>query len=163
MDAKLQLTKQFCELIDEGSQTLATLCRLSEDEKQAIEKLDGEALQQCVKHKQQQLEALAENTLQRNQTLVELGFSADEHGLQQLKSSLPAAIRQTLEKRWLRLSQNLQQAAELNQRNEQIVQRSQHSLGRLLNILQGQTAKTTIYNEAGHKGNYSAQNTLGKA
>ncbi|MEH6470269.1 MAG: flagellar protein FlgN [Halopseudomonas sp.] len=163
MDAKIKLVKSFCELTDKGNQTLATLCRLSEQEKLAIEKLDASSLQSCVTQKQEQLELLAENTLQRNQALVELGFSADEQGLQQLLSDLPAAIAKQVSSRWDSLTLQLKQAAELNHRNEQIVQRSQKNLSRLVSILQGQSPKTSIYNEAGHKGNYSAQNTLGKA
>tara|TARA_R110001583_G_C5480852_1_gene393776 strand:+ start:137 stop:628 length:492 start_codon:yes stop_codon:yes gene_type:complete len=163
MDAKLIQVKLFCELIDKGSQTLATLCRLSDEEKNAVVQLDASALQNCVAQKQEQLELLAENTLQRNQTLVELGFSADEAGFSQLLESLTPAIAQQVSGRWRTLTMELKKASELNQRNEQIVNRSQQNLSRLLSILQGQTAKTSIYNEAGHKGNYSAQNTLGKA
>lgn len=163
MKTNLPLVKHFCELIDKGSQTLATLCDLSEQEKSAIETLDANVLQNCVVQKQKNLELLADNTLQRNQTLVELGFSADEQGLQLLQDSLSNTIAKEVTKRWDTLTEQLQQAASLNQRNEQIVQRSQGNLTRLLSILQGQSPKTTIYNEAGHKGNYSGQNTLGKA
>ncbi len=163
MNANLPLVKHFCELITKGSQTLATLCDLSDQEKVAIETLDASNLQNCVAQKQQNLELLADNTLQRNQTLVELGFSADPQGLQQLQQSLPPVIAKEVIKRWEILTEQLQQAASLNQRNEQIVQRSQGNLTRLLSILQGQSPKTTIYDEAGHKGNYSGQNTLGKA
>jgi flagella synthesis protein FlgN len=163
MDTNIQSVKHFCELIDEGNQILVTLCRLSEEEKLAIAKLDAKALQLCVNQKQEQLEQLAENTLQRNQTLVELGLSADEQGINQLLKQLSPAISKQVSSRWSALTTQLKLAASLNQRNEQIVNRSQKNLSRLVSILQGQTAKTTIYNEAGHKGNYSAQNTLGKA
>ncbi len=163
MDANIKFVKRFCELVDEGSQILATLCRLSDAEKTAIAQLDPSALQDSVTQKQQQLERLAENTLQRNQTLVELGFSADEQGLKLLLAGLSPAIAEQVSSRWNTLTTQLKQASELNQRNEQIVHRSQKNLSRLVSILQGQSPKTTIYNEAGHKGNYSAQNTLGKA
>ena len=84
-------------------------------------------------------------------------------GLEQLQASLPPAIAQQVEKRWQKLANLLDQAASLNQRNEQIVMRSQQNLGHLVSILQGHSGRSTIYNDAGHKGNYSAQNTLGKA
>ncbi|RDE22381.1 flagellar protein FlgN [Motiliproteus coralliicola] len=163
MKEKILLTRQFCELIDKGSQILAALCRLSEQEKTAIEQIDATALQSCVTEKQKQLELLAENTLQRNEALVGLGFSADDKGLEQLQASLPPAIANQVDSRWQRLRQSLEKAAELNQRNEQIVQRSQHNLGHLISILQGHSGRSTIYNDAGYKGNYSAQNRLGKA
>ena len=163
METNVLIVKRFCELIDEGSQTLVTLCRLSEDEKHAIAQLDASALQSCVNQKQEQLEQLAENTLLRNEILIELGFSADEQGLNKLLTGLTPAISKQVSSRWSALTKQLKLAAELNQRNEQIVNRSQKNLSRLVSILQGQSAKTTIYNEAGHKGNYSAQNTLGKA
>ncbi len=163
MNSKLPLVKNFCELIDKGSQTLATLCDLSEQEKQAIETINASELQSCVKQKQQQLELLADNTLQRNQILVALGFSTDMQGLQGLQDSLPPAIAKQVIKRWNLLSEQLQKAADLNHRNEQIVQRSQRNLSNLLSIMQGQSPKNTLYDDAGHKGNYSGQNTLGKA
>ncbi|MFT5722691.1 MAG: flagella synthesis protein FlgN [Motiliproteus sp.] len=163
MDADIKIVKHFCELIDEGNQILVALCGLNEEEKNAIAQLEASALQRCVKQKQHQLERLAENTLQRNQTLIELGFSADEQGLNLLLTTLSPAISKQVSSRWSALTEQLKRAAELNLRNEQIVNRSQKNLSRLLSILQGQSPKTTIYNEAGHKGNYSAQNTLGKA
>lgn len=163
MNSNLPLVKRFCDLIDKGSQILATLCDLSDQEKNAIEKIDPTLLQNCVNQKQQNLELLAENTLLRNEALVELGFSADTQGLEQLQQSLSPGIAKEISKRWENLTIQLQQAAKLNQRNEQIVKRSQGNVSQLLSILQGQTPKTTIYDEAGHKGNYSGQNTLGKA
>ncbi|MEH6651584.1 MAG: flagellar protein FlgN [Motiliproteus sp.] len=163
MKANLPLVKRFCDLIDEGSQILATLCDLSDQEKNAIEKVDPALLQNCVSQKQKNLELLAENTLQRNEALIELGFSADAQGLEQLQQSLSPGITKEISKRWENLSSQLRQAAKLNQRNEQIVKRSQGNISQLLSILQGQSPKTTIYDEAGHKGNYSGQNKLGKA
>lgn len=163
MQTDIVLTKRFCDLTDEGSQILATLCRLSDEEKQAIEQLDPEALQQCISQKQLHLELLADNTLKRNETLVELGFSADQQGVEELKHSLPEAISRQIAKHWQQLVEQLKQAQKLNERNEQIVQRNQQNLGNLLRILQGQDSKQTLYNDSGSKGNYSAQNTLGKA
>ena len=163
MSTNLPLVKRFCDLIDKGSLILATLCDLSDQEKKAIEIIDPSLLQNCVNQKQQNLEQLAENTLQRNETLIELGFSADTQGLEQLQLSLSPGVAKEISKRWSNLSSQLRQAAKLNQRNEQIVKRSQGNITQLLSILQGQSPKTTIYDEAGHKGNYSGQNTLGKA
>ncbi|MFT6916890.1 MAG: flagella synthesis protein FlgN [Motiliproteus sp.] len=163
MDADIKIVKLFCELIDEGNQILVALCDLNEEEKNAIAQLEATVLQNCVQQKQHQLERLAENTLQRNQTLIELGCSADEQGLNLLLTELSPAISKQVSSRWSALTEQLKRASELNLRNEQIVNRSQKNLSRLVSILQGQSPQTTIYNEAGHKGNYSAQNTLGKA
>ena len=149
-------------LIEKGSELLATLCHLSDQEKNAIEQQSADQLQRVVADKRLALQALAENTDQRNQILREAGCSCDQLGIEQFFTSLPPSQTEPLRSAWGRMSATLQRAAELNRRNEQIVSRSQKNLEQLLAILRGQTAKTTIYDQAGLK-NYSARSTLGKA
>jgi len=155
-------TSTFVALIEKGSELLATLCRLSEQEKIAIEQQSADALQAVVTEKRLALQALAENTDERNQFLRDNGFSCDQEGIERLITSLPANQSRVVDAVWQTLAERLQQAVSLNQRNEQIVSRSQKNLTQLLAILRGQSAKTTLYDQAGLK-NYSARSTLGKA
>lgn len=155
-------TSTFLALIEKGSEHLATLCRLSDLEKQAIERQSADELQSVVMDKRQALQALAENTDERNQLLQQAGFSCDQNGIATWFDSLPASQSQPLRQAWQQLTDNLQHAAELNRRNEQIVSRNQKNLEQLLSILRGHNTKTTIYDQAGLK-NYSARSTLGKA
>lgn len=157
-----QSSSAFLALVSEGSELLATLCRLSDAEKSAIEKMAASDLQHVVTAKQESLQALAVNTDARNQFLRQQGFSCDQQGVDQLIASLPAPAGQQLQSAWRTLTDNLQRAADLNKRNEQIVKRNQQSLEQLLSILRGQSGKTTLYDQAGLK-NYSARGTLGKA
>ncbi|WP_210395778.1 flagella synthesis protein FlgN [Motiliproteus sediminis] len=157
-----QTPSAFMALVSEGSELLATLCRLSDAEKSAIEKMAAADLQHVVTAKQQSLQALAANTDARNQFLRQQGLSCDQQGVDQLIASLPTTQGQQLQNAWNKLTETLRRAAELNQRNEQIVKRNQQSLEQLLSILRGQSGKTTLYDQAGLK-NYSARGTLGKA
>ncbi len=155
--------QQFLQLVTQGCEQLAALGEVCEQERQAIEARSAEQLQAVVKQKQQQLEQIAVNIRARNQLLNTQGHNADDAGLKAFLASLPEDQTQPLQKAWQTLSEQLQTTADLNQRNERIVSRSQKNLSQLLGILQGHSAKTTLYNQTGAKGNYSAQNTLGKA
>lgn len=163
MQASSKQAQQFFELIKEGCQQLAALCQLCETEKSAIESHDLEAFKTLLLEKQQQLELIGQNIEQRNQVLESLGFAADEQGLQNFISSLPEQQAKLIREHWSKLEAQLAQSIELNQRNELIVKRGQKNVSQLLALMQGHSPKTTLYDQKGSAGNYSAQNRLGKA
>ena len=156
-------SRQFYQLIDEGSKQLAALCALCDKERDAIESNQVEQLQTVIKDKQTLLLQIAENIDARNTILNAQGHAADEQGFNAFLEALPKEQSKAINTAWGKLAEQLKTSAALNERNEKIVLRSQKNMDRLMNILQGHTAKTTLYNQTGGKGNYSAQNTLGKA
>ncbi|OMH29996.1 flagella synthesis protein FlgN [Motiliproteus sp. MSK22-1] len=156
-------SKQFFQLVNEGCKQLSALCNLCEHEKEAIESHSVEQLQSTIKKKQTLLLKIAENIDARNQLLNAQGHTADEDGFNSFLETLPKDQAKAISNAWNKLAELLKNCASLNERNEKIVMRSRKSMDRLLNILQGHTTKTTLYNQTGAKGNYSAQNTLGKA
>ncbi|MCW8884660.1 MAG: flagellar protein FlgN [Motiliproteus sp.] len=156
-------SQQLYQLISKGNQQLVALCDLCERERAAIEAHSAEQLKAVVNDKKTVLLQITENISQRNQILADGGFSADETGFNGFTSSLNKPEAVAIQKAWSKLAEQLKQVAKLNERNEKIVQRSQKNMAQLLGILQGHSTKTTLYNQAGSKGNYSAQNRLGKA
>ncbi len=156
-------SQQFYKLTTQCCQQLAALCRLCDQERAAIESHSVEQLQDTVKEKQALLVQIAGNIDARNQLLNAQGHNADEQGFNAWLAGLPAEESRAIENAWAKLAAQLQESAELNARNEKIVRRSQKNMEQLLSILQGHTARTTLYNQTGSSGNYSAQNTLGKA
>lgn len=156
-------SQRFFELTKEGCQQLAALCDFCESEKSAIENHNVDDFKAVLLQKQSQLELISDNIKQRNELLTSLGFSADESGLNGFIESLPAPQAKVIRTSWEKLEQQLKQSIELNQRNELIVKRGQNNLSQLMTILQGHSPKTSLYDEKGGSGNYSAQNRLGKA
>lgn len=155
--------QQFFKFIKEGCQQLAALCDLCEQEKSVIEKHNLDDFKETLLLKQQQLELIAKNIDQRNNILQESGFSSDEEGFNGFIKTLPSPQAALIQEHWQQLEQSLTKSIELNQRNELIVKRGEKNVSQLLALMQGHSAKTTLYNQKGSAGNYSAQNRLGKA
>lgn len=152
----------FHQLLTEGSDLIATLCRLCEEEKSAIEQQSATRLQVLVDEKENVLEALAANTRARNRYLEEAGLSADAQGMATFLDQAPETGRRALNEAWQTLVSRLEEVSRLNSRNEQIVQRNQKHLQQLLSLLQGQSERTRLYDPSGLK-NYQARGSLGKA
>ncbi|WP_207062396.1 flagella synthesis protein FlgN [Motiliproteus sp. SC1-56] len=159
----ISVSQQFYHLIQKGTQQLGALCSLCDEEKAAIEAHSAEELISIIERKRALLADFADNVNARNQMLAEQGLSPDPKGVSSLLERLAGGERKAVADAWSRLEQALKEAARLNERNEQIVLRSQKNLDQLLRIIRGQDVRTSLYNDAGIKGNYSAQNTLGKA
>lgn len=155
--------QQFYELTKEGYQQLVALCTLCDEEKLAIEQHNIENFKDLLAKKQQLLVDIGHNIESRNNILTDTGLTADEQGLNSFFDSLPSQQAKVMKQNWEKLEQQLAKSAELNQRNELIVKRGQKNVSQLLALIQGHTTKTTLYNQKGSAGNYSAQNRLGKA
>lgn len=162
-EANSASAQNFFRLIKEGCQQLAALCDLCEQEKLSIENHNLDDFKTTLLLKQQQLELIAQNIDQRNTILQERGFSLDDEGFQGFISTLPSPQAKLIQEHWDQLEQSLTKSIKLNQRNELIVKRGEKNVSQLLSLMQGHTAKTTLYNQKGSAGNYSAQNRLGKA
>ncbi len=163
MQADNTSAQTFFKLVKEGCQQLVALCDLCEQEKQTIEQHDIEEFKATLQNKQRQLEEIAKNIDERNNLLKEHGFSNDQDGFNQFIASLPTAQSDLIMQHWQQLEELLKKSIELNQRNELIVKRGEKNVSHLLSLMQGHSAKTTLYNQKGSAGNYSAQNRLGKA
>lgn len=155
--------QQLFKLIKEGCQQLVTLCDLCDQEKAAIETHNLDDFKATLLLKHQQLELIGKNIDLRNTVLKESGFSSDEQGFNGFINTLPPPQASLIKEHWQKLEDSLTKSIELNQRNELIVKRGEKNVSQLLALMQGHSAKTTLYNQKGSAGNYSAQNRLGKA
>lgn len=154
---------QLNALTRQGIGFLTTLNQLLDAEFSALQERDIEQLQALVQQKTEALQQLEANNQQRNQLFVNAGISPNKDGLQQFTQQLPAAHADQFRELWSELEQILKTVNEKNQRNELVITRNNRNLEQLLSILRGQNQKNTLYNQSGDKGNYSAQNRLGKA
>ncbi|WP_372598401.1 flagella synthesis protein FlgN [Amphritea sp.] len=154
---------QINALTTQGITFLTTLSELLDAEYQALQQRSIEQLQELVGQKTDTLQQLEENNQARNQLFISAGITPDKPGLQDYKARLNETEAASFTSLWSELEQVLRQVNEKNKRNEIIITRNSRNLEQLMSIIRGQNQKNTLYNQSGGKGNYSAQNSLGKA
>ncbi|WP_290705591.1 flagella synthesis protein FlgN [Amphritea sp.] len=150
-------------LTSQGVVFLGTLKNLLDQEYQALQQRNLEQLQALVEQKTEALQQLEENNQTRNQLFISAGITPDKAGLQAFKAELNETDAIAFSTLWNELEKVLLQVNDKNKRNELIITRNSRNLEQLLSILRGQNQKNTLYDQSGEKGNYSAQNSLGKA
>jgi flagella synthesis protein FlgN len=150
-------------LTSQGVVFLGTLNNLLDQEYQALQQRNLEQLQALVEQKTEALQQLEENNQTRNQLFISAGITPDKAGLQAFKAELNETDAIAFSTLWNELEKVLLQVNDKNKRNELIITRNSRNLEQLLSILRGQNQKNTLYDQSGEKGNYSAQNSLGKA
>ena len=150
-------------LTSQGVVFLGTLNNLLDQEYQALQQRNLEQLQALVEQKTEALQQLEENNQTRNQLFISAGITPDKAGLQAFKAELNETDAIAFSTLWNELEKVLLQVNDKNKRNELIITRNSRNLEQLLSILRGQNQKNTLYDQSGEKGNYSAQNRLGKA
>lgn len=150
-------------LTSQGVVFLGTLKNLLDLEYQALQQRNLEQLQALVEQKTEALQQLEENNQTRNQLFISAGITPDKAGLQAFKAELNETDAIAFSTLWNELEKVLLQVNDKNKRNELIITRNSRNLEQLLSILRGQNQKNTLYDQSGEKGNYSAQNSLGKA
>ena len=154
---------QINALTTQGIAFLSTLNNLLDLEYQALQQRSIEQLQELVEQKTDALQQLEENNQTRNQLFISAGITPDKAGLQDFKAMLNDTDANAFSSLWNELEKVLMQVNDKNKRNELIITRNGRNLEQLLSILRGQNQKNTLYDQSGEKGNYSAQNSLGKA
>ena len=150
-------------LTSQGVVFLSTLKNLLDQEYQALQQRNLEQLQVLVEQKTAVLQQLEESNQTRNQLFISAGITPDKAGLQAFKTGLNETDESAFSTLWKELEKELLQVNDKNKRNELIITRNSRNLEQLLSILRGQNQKNTLYDQSGEKGNYSAQNSLGKA
>ena len=154
---------QLNALTRQGISFLTTLDTLLDQEYQALQERKIDQLQLLVEKKTTALQQLEENNQARNQLFINSGITPDKAGLQDYCAKLPDIDAKSFTQYWSELETILLQVNEKNQRNEQVISRSSRNLEQLLSILRGQNQKNMLYDQSGGKGNYAAQNRIGKA
>ncbi len=150
-------------LNQQGQLTISKLSTLLDQEYEALSKRNVETIQQTVQQKTDVLRELETNSRSRNELFALLGVAASKQGLETFSNTLPPELKAEFLKHWKPLEVLLLEVNEKNQRNETVVTRNSRNLDHLMSIIRGQNQKNMLYDNAGGKGNYSAQQRLGKA
>lgn len=163
MPTNLPPLDQINALTTQGIGFLTTLNELLDAEYHALQQRDVAELQTLVEQKTAVLQQLEENNQSRNQFFIAAGITPNKAGLADYQSRLNEADAHAFKHGWSELEIVLRQVNDKNKRNEIVISRNSRNLEQLMSILRGQNQKNTLYNQSGGKGNYSAQNSLGKA
>ncbi|WP_299198932.1 flagellar protein FlgN [uncultured Amphritea sp.] len=150
-------------LTTQGITFLTALNDFLEAEYIALQQRDVGLLQELIEKKTETLQQLEENNQARNQLFISAGITPDKAGLQSFKAQLSEPEATSFTAYWSELEHVLRQVNDKNKRNEIIITRNSRNLEQLMGIIRGQNQKNTLYNQSGGKGNYAAQNSLGKA
>ncbi|MDO6564530.1 flagellar protein FlgN [Amphritea sp. 1_MG-2023] len=154
---------QINALTSQGISFLSTLNELLDAEHLALQQRDITQLQSLVEQKTATLQQLEENNQARNQLFSAANITPNKAGLLNYQSQLSESQALSFKTLWSELEQILHQVNDKNKRNEIIITRNSRNLEQLMSIIRGQNQKNTLYNQSGNKGNYAAQNSLGKA
>lgn len=150
-------------LNQQGIVVIGELSNLLDLEYEALSERHVEQIQAIVQDKTKVLSKLEANSKSRNELFSTLQITADKEGLDTFVSTLDNRSRIEFESHWQPLENLLLEVNEKNQRNESVITRNARNLDRLMSIIRGQNQKNVLYNNAGSKGDYTAQSRLGKA
>ncbi len=150
-------------LNQQGIAVISQLSVLLDQEYTALSERNVEQIQGTIQQKTEALRKLEANSKSRNEIFTQLQITTNKQGLNAFSSSLPPEQKAEFIKHWQPLEALLLEVNDKNLRNETVVTRNSRNLDRLMSIIRGQNQKNMLYDNAGGKGNYSAQQRLGKA
>ena len=137
-------------LIDTDLDYLDRLIKLLQGERKALETRDVACLQATLKEKTTLLSAIESNGRQRDRNLQMLGIDANPGNWRKHLDDLIENEAPALRGKWQLLLERLQLCSELTEINARIVSRTQHSLGKMLDLLRGQhSSQATTYDSLG--------------
>ena len=150
--------KRLADLLARDSIITRELIELLERERSALEARDYDKLQHLVADKQPLLAELESRGNQRRGAIERAGFGSEAELLARARQEAPDVASE-----WLALGEMWQRCQELNQINEQIVQRTKLVVGRLLDVLRGEPQQSAVYDQQGSTRRGGGGRPLGSA
>ncbi len=137
-----------------GEQLSAVLAQ----ERDALQQRDYATFEQLLTTKQQLVAELEQRTQQRQAWLQQLGCPDERHALARAEQEQPEVAA-----RWHRLAERWRECQQANQINEQICQRTRVVVGRLLDLLRGDTQGGGTYDASGSARRLDSSRRIGDA
>lgn len=146
------------DLIDQDISLSQQFVSLLQGEREALDQRDYQRFQQLLAEKQPLLALLEQHSQQRKQQLQAMGLETEAATLELLQQQSPATADKwrQLEKLWL-------QCQQLNNDNQQAVQRTQKTVQQLLGILRGKDTSTQTYDQQGSTRNSGGGRSISNA
>lgn len=148
------------QFIEQDFSAAEQLLQLLQQERQALESRDREALQRTLEAKLNPMQILERNAQQRAQLLTGNGYSNNNSGWLRF---LADRKQHRLIPRWQQVTDLVKQGKEANEINGKLIARSRQTLEKVLSLLRGQTNTPSLYTNAGKTSNQTLSHTLIKA
>lgn len=128
------------------------------DERLALETRHYERFQQLTGEKQTLLGLLESHMERRRQWFISAGLNDEKSALAAAKQQAPSIAKQ-----WHALAQQWAQCQQLNEVNQQIANRTHAVVGKMLDVLRGQTRQQPLYTNKGDTEAGSSGRTISSA
>lgn len=158
MSINPQLTAAMLERDLQAAQALLVLLQ---EERQLLEHRDHQALAALIEQKNTHIGVLNHHAGERQAVLESLGMEPGNRDWEALLAGDPA-LNEHLPL-WQRVKDTVAECRQLNDINGKLINRSQQTLVRLLNLVRGKTATPQLYNAAGASTHTPSSHTLTRA
>jgi len=158
----MSLTIQFLsDMLATDSKAILELKTLLNQERELLEKRELQGLQAIVDRKDVLLQQLRFSAKQREQILTAAGLTTDLAGWDAFL--LRDGSTRFLIPEWQKITQVFIECQKANEINGKMISRSKQTLNHLLNLLRGQVAPPTLYNQKGTSTHYNNSYSVTKA
>ncbi|MDO3385090.1 flagellar protein FlgN [Gilvimarinus sp. SDUM040013] len=137
------------------------LLDLLRQENELLKERKHPELETIVSAKSEHLNTLDAHARERSALLKSLGLANDSDGWVQYMHSQPPLV--ALTEQWTQLQELVHQCTLQNDKNGKLINRSQQTLNRLLDLVKGKGAGENLYNAKGATTNRAASGTMVKA
>jgi len=158
MSINPQLTQTMLERDQQAAQALLLLLQ---QEGQLLQARDHQELTDLIDEKSKHIHVLNGHADERLAVLESLGMAPTHVEWENLLASDPALA--PCLPLWQEIKTILQQCQQLNDINGKLINRSQQTLVRLLDLVRGKTASPQLYNAAGASSHTPSSQTLTRA
>jgi flagellar biosynthesis/type III secretory pathway chaperone len=156
-----QCRERLRDLIRHQQTGAAALIDLLQREREALQRIDGGALESASREKTLGLEQLESLERQREDLLAAAGFSADPAGMERCLAWCDGDGE--LSSQWASLLKTLNLCQRENRVNGGAIELSRQRVEAALALLRGQAGSAPGYGADGHKASDLGNRTLGKA
>jgi flagella synthesis protein FlgN len=158
MSNNQRLWVELSAIFEQDIPTTSQLLDLLQQERSALETRNYDQFQHIIAQKQELVAQLESHSNNRQQLLLEAGFTDEPKTLSAADSQAPAVA-----KAWRQLGEQWRHCQELNEINERIAKRTRLVVGQVLDLLRGQNNSAKLYTSTGDAKNTSSGRTITSA
>lgn len=148
------------EQIAQDTTACQALLQLMQAEREALQKRDADTLGNIIEQKAHFLEQLERSAVIRTQWAQQVQAADADSAWHQILHSLR---QPELQQQWDALKALMVDCRQQNETNGKLLARSQHTFGRLLNIMRGQSEAPALYTAKGGRTGGNSSHNFGEA
>lgn len=148
------------EQIAQDTAACQALLQLMQAEREALQKRDADTLGNVIEQKAHYLQQLERSAKTRTTWAQQVQAADPDSAWHQLLHNLR---QPELQQQWNALKELMVECRQQNETNGKLLARSQHTFGRLLNIMRGQSEAPSLYTAKGARTGGSSSHNFGEA